>query len=314
MTADTAGNRVDAVRPDVCDAIGGLLALLGSGPVFVHSDPFRATRLVPKTRSRDALLDSHLALLLTAASAPPRPVWMPAFNYDFPRTRVFDVALDPSQVGPIPERFRLLASEWRTAIPIFSVTGTGAAAATAWGEGIDPFGAESLFARLVEGDGTILYYGDTFHYNTIVHYAERRAGGPPYRYDKLFRGTVINPTGGKMEGSLDYHVRPLGMGLDYDWPAILRRALDCGACVRLDRHPEILGARAATLTDFLVAEMKTDPLGLLDRETREWVEPALHKLGRRFVLEDFEGPGAPLSKAREHENAVSFSQSETNKE
>jgi len=235
---------------------------------------------------------------------------MPAFNYDFPRTKTFNVAADPSQVGPISEQFRVSASEWRTGIPIFSATGTGAAPSTIWGEGVDPFNTESLFARLVEADGTILYYGDTFHYNTIVHYAERGAGGPPYRYDKLFGGTVITPNGAQLEGSLKYHVRPLGMGLDYDWPGILGRAVACGACVRLEGYPEILAARAATLTDFLVEEMTTDPLRLLDHETRRWVEPALQQLGRRFVMDDFEGPNAALSIARDKQVAATSSQLE----
>lgn len=297
MTSGRAGPHADEVRGDVSDAIGELLGRLGAGPVFVHSDPFRAARLVQRASSRDALLDSHLALIVEAAAG--RPVWMPAFNYDFPRTNVFNVALDPCQVGPIPERFRISASEWRTSIPIFSATGTGVAPRIIWGEDTDPFGAASLFARLVELDGTILYYGDTFHYNTIVHYAERLAGGPPYRYDKLFRGTVIAPDGSSFEGSLNYHVRPLGMGLDYDWPAIFGKALDSGACLRQERYPEILAARTATLTEFLVEELKRDALALLDNASRAWAEPALHQLGRRFVVDDFEGPNAVLSISHE---------------
>jgi aminoglycoside 3-N-acetyltransferase len=308
VKSGAAGPPDDGIRRGVSDAIGALLARLGNGPVFVHSDPFRAARLVPRASSRDALLDSHLALLADAVAG--RPIWMPAFNYNFPRTKIFNVAMDPAQVGPIPEHFRVSASGWRTGIPIFSATGTGVAPSTVWGEGVDPFGAESLFARIVEADGTILYYGDTFHYNTIVHYAERVAGGPPYRYDKLFRGTVITPNGAKLEGSLNYHVRPLGMGLDYDWPAILSRAVERGTCVRLDPYPEILAARAATLTDFLVDEMKTDPLGLLDRQTRMWVEPALQQLGRRFAVDDFEGPDAGLAIARDKQVAVTSSQLE----
>jgi aminoglycoside 3-N-acetyltransferase len=263
-----------------------MLSRLGSGPVFVHSDPFGAAALVPKTKGREAFIDSHLELLRAATEG--RPTWMPAFNYDFPRTKTFDVAKDPSQLGPIPERFRLTAADWRTPIPIFSASGTEATPATEWGNDTDPFGRDSLFARLVEADGVILYYGETFHYNTIVHYVERIEGGPPYRYDKIFSGTVTYSDGRSREGSLRYHVRPLGMGLEYDWPAILSRALNAGACVRFPKHPQLLAARAATLTEFLVAEMRDDPLALLDSHTREWVEPALEKLGRRFEIEDFE--------------------------
>ena len=263
-----------------------MLSRLGSGPVFVHSDPFGAARLVPPSRDRDALLESHLDLL-TAATAG-RAMWMPAFNYDFPRTQSFDLAGDPSQLGPIPERFRLKISEWRTEIPIFSAAGTGTEPAIIWAPDTDPFGAESVFAKLLEADGVILYYGNTFHYNTIVHFAERQAGGPPYRYDKIFQGIVIRADKSRVEGSLNYHVRPMGTGLDYDWPAILSRALNAGACVRLDSHPEVLASPARVLTGFLMEEMKKDPLALLDADTRRWVEPKLIELGRRFLMGDFE--------------------------
>jgi aminoglycoside 3-N-acetyltransferase len=272
---------------DVTNAtrIADFIRGFGSGPVFVHADPFRAAQLVPRARDRATHLDAHLALLLEVAGE--RPLWMPAFNYDFPRTRVFDIRETPSQLGPLPERFRLSRSGWRTAIPVFSVAGTGREPSITWGPDTDPFGEDSIFARLVAEDGVILYYGDTFHYNTIIHYAERFCG-PAYRYDKIFPGRVTRPDGTTADGTLLYHVKPLGMRFDYDWPAILSRALAASACARLAEHPEILAAGAGTLTRFLVEEMKDDPLALLDVETREWVGPALEKFGRRFVIEDFE--------------------------
>lgn len=268
------------------EAIAELLSRLGSGPVFVHSDPFRAAPLVARTKDRNAFIQSHVDLLV--ASTEGRSLWMPAFNYDFPRTKLFDVANDESQLGPIPERFRTSMAEWRTPIPIFSASGTGEAPDLEWGEKTDPFGGDSLFSRLAEADGIILYYGDTFHYNTVVHYAERVAGGPMYRYDKMFPGTVINTYGNKIAGSLNYHVRPMGMDLEYDWDSVLSRALSAGACVRSEDHAQILAANAATLTQFLVDEMRRDAFSLLDDRTRKWVEPKLDQLGRRFELNDFE--------------------------
>jgi aminoglycoside N3'-acetyltransferase len=213
---------------------------------------------------------------------------MPAFNYDFPTTHSFDVVKDESQLGPIPERFRVSKAAWRTPIPIFSASGTGMAPDIRWSVNTDPFGAESLFARLSQSDGVILYYGDTFHYNTIVHYAERLSGGPPYRYDKIFRGTVRDASGNVTQGSLNYHVRPMGMGLDYDWSSLLNRAIDDDACVRSEEYSQLLAANASTLIQFFVDQMKTDPLALLDDVTRKWVEPRLALLGRRFELSDFE--------------------------
>ncbi|HEX6576640.1 MAG TPA: AAC(3) family N-acetyltransferase [Gemmatimonadaceae bacterium] len=263
-----------------------LVASMGTGPVFVHSDPFRTARLVKPVRDRDAYLDAHVAFLRDVTEG--RDLWLPTFNYDFPRTRVFDVAKSESQLGPIPERFRVTDAEWRTHIPIFSIAGIGQSPSPAWGEGADPFGSDSIFAKLVDNDGVVLYYGETFHYNTLVHYAERVAGGPVYRYDKIFPGTVITSTGERIDGSLNYHVRPLGTGLDYDWPRLLEEALAAGVCRRLEGFPEILAASAHELCGLWVDSMKQDPFALLDENTRKWAEPAIHETGRRFVITDFE--------------------------
>lgn len=273
------------------EKIGALVATLGEGPLFVHSDPFRAARLVPRSRDRVALLDAHLDVLMDAAGD--RGLWLPSFNYDFPRTHRFDLANDPSQLGPLPEHFRQTRQEWRTPVPMFSVSGVGAVAEVGWGEETDPFGPESVFAELERRDGVIVYYGDTFHYNTIVHYAERKSGGPIYRYDKIFRGVVVLESGKEFSGSLDYHVRPLGSGLDYDWPRLLNDALESGVCVRLEGHPEVLAASARALTEHWMRAMKDDPFSLLDDKTQRWVRLAHEEIGRRFRIGDFESPEPP---------------------
>jgi aminoglycoside N3'-acetyltransferase len=156
----------------------------------------------------------------------------------------------------------------------------------------DPFGSQSIFGNLYDADGVVVYYGETFHYNTIVHFAERKAGGPLYRYDKLFRGVVVKESGKEMPGSLNYHVRPMGTGLDYDWPRLLGDAIDSGVCVRLDGYPEILAASAKALTDHWVDAMSADPFSLLDDKTQAWARLAYEKTGRRFTIGDFESqPG-----------------------
>jgi aminoglycoside 3-N-acetyltransferase len=270
----------------VAGLAASLLAELGAGPVFVHSDPLRTAPLVPPTRDKTAFLDSHVRLLREISGD--RSLICPAFNYDFPRTHLFDVAKDPVQVGPIPEHFRLNTAEWRTHVPMFSVAGIGAKPEIKWGMATDPFGAESIFAWLVANDAVILYYGGTFHYNTIVHHAERLAGGPLYRYDKTFDGDVRTESGAMEHGSLNYHVRPLNTGLDYDWTRLLDEALSAGVCQRLKSQPQILAASARDLCNLWVAAMRSDPLALLDASTREWVAPRLDKLGRRFEIGDFE--------------------------
>ena len=272
----------------VAAKIAKLVGEMGGGPAFVHSDPFRTARLVQPVRDRDAYVDSHISLLKEAAEG--RVLWLPSFNYDFPKSRVFDIRVSESRLGPIPERFRVAHAEWRTPIPMFSIAGNGPSPLPSWGPDTDPFGDDSIFAELVRADGVVLYYGDTFHYNTIVHYAERVSGGPMYRYDKIFPGKVVMADGATMSGSLNYHVRPLGTGLDYDWPRLLDAALAAGVCRRPEEHPEVLAASARRLCELWVSDIRRDSFALLDEKTRKWVEPALDELGRRFEIGDFEAP------------------------
>jgi aminoglycoside N3'-acetyltransferase len=106
----------------IATKIGKLIGATGSGPVFAHSDPFRVARLVKPVRDRAAYLDSHISLMKEATEG--RSLWLPTFNYEFPKSRMFDVRESESQLGPLPERFRLTAAEWRTPIPIFSAAGS----------------------------------------------------------------------------------------------------------------------------------------------------------------------------------------------
>ena len=263
-----------------------LIDRLGSGPLFVHPDPFRTAQLVTPTRSRTEFLDAHLSLLIEIAND--RGLWIPTFNYDFPRTHIFNTTSDPAQLGPLPEHFRTTTAHWRTSTPIFSAAGTGAEPYIPWGDIINPFGQNSLFAHLVECNGVVLYYGDTFNCSTIIHFAESLVGGGQYRYNKRFSGQVIFPDGKVVEGSLSCYVRPLAKNLDYDWKRLQDTALTTGVCVRLAEYPGLLAASARHLSELFKSELETDPLGLLDHKSRVWVNPMLNRLGRRFLIEDFE--------------------------
>jgi len=256
--------------------------------VFAHCDVFRAARLVPPIRDRKALLDAHVALLKSVSQE--RGLWLPAFNYDFPRSRLFDVARDESQIGPIPEHFRRTSAKWRTPVPMFSVSTSVSLPDIQWSDDTNPFGEESIFGKLVAEDGVVLFYGDTFSSNTLVHYAEWKFGGPAYRYDKSFPGDVIMMSGMRVPGSLACHVRPLGRDLDYDWPQLFAVALEAGVCRRVEGAPEVTAASARMLCELWIDSMRKDPLALLDQKSRAWVEPALDTFGRRFTIADFESP------------------------
>lgn len=263
------------------------LSEAGSGPILVHSDLARVMSVVAPERSPRALLGRHIKLLQEVAGK--RPLWFPTFNYDFTRSGHFSVSDDPSQVGALSEFARNSFTCWRTPIPVFSMAGNGPIPDPVLSYELDPFGLQSAFSILVELDGAILLHGAGLQSCTTIHHAERKTGGPVYRYDKLFSGEVVDFDGSCREHVFRYHVRPMGRRLDYDWSRLRTELQE--ACIACEVTVPggtglVLGARA--LVNHWSQQIRHDPLYLLDAESRAWVAPVLDRLGRPFQLEDFE--------------------------
>ncbi|MBU1587292.1 MAG: AAC(3) family N-acetyltransferase [Actinobacteria bacterium] len=251
---------------------------------MAHTDAARTHSLLGAVRGRTELLAAHGRELAKIADG--RDVWFPTFNYGFLRTRHYSVDDDPSQVGAINESVRQQGG-WRTSTPVFNFTGTGGAPVDldAAADVVLPFDARSPFGQCAQHDGTVLWYGAEISTGTILHYAEWAAGGPLYRYDKDFVGRIERGTESR-EVTLRYHVRPMEKVLEYDWPRITADLVSAG--ILRDLVGPVRWAPARDLVEFWVDRMTADPLYLLDTESREWVEPALERLGRRFELEDYE--------------------------
>lgn len=275
----------------LADRLQALVAGLGTGPIFVHADLLHAG-LMPRVGAlRGEVLDEHRSLIEGVAAG--RAVWHPAFNYRYLRTGRFDVRRDPSEVGPLSEHVRTRSGSWRSPVPVFSITGEGQAPAIPIGNTVDPFGTASAFAMLVERDGTLLFHGAAFGTATILHLTERRAGAP-YRYDKRFPGEVVMVDGSVRSTTLIYHVRPLGSSLDYDPDRLLDDAVAAGICRRSeDGLARSIAASARALDGFWRDRFAADPLYPLDAASRTWAAAHLDRLGRPFVLSDFEVPVSP---------------------
>jgi len=262
------------------------------GPILVHSDPFATMRLIPSGQNRQESLAAHVDNIRRIGGD--RAVWMPSFNYDFTTTGRYDLSTSPAQVGTINERFRITDSTWRSETPVFNFVGNGEIPVIPQTDGaqIDPFDESSLFGRLADLDGEIIWYGAPFSSTTFLHYAEAAAGGPPYRYDKYFSGTVTSAAAPEpVAVSLKYHVRPMGATLGYDWVRLLDDLVAANIYTRTGLDG-VATASARQLREFWVDRLNRDPLYFLDSESRAWVAPKIRELGRRFEISDFEGDQA----------------------
>jgi aminoglycoside N3'-acetyltransferase len=258
------------------------------GPVFFHADMFRVRKLLPRDIKKPQLLEKHFNILQEIANS--RDLWCPTFNYEFPKTKLLDIQQSKSQIGPFSEYFRLNKASWRTEVPIFNVSGTKAIPHIHEGETtLLPFGEKSIFAKLVEEKGSLLFYGAKLPSITFIHYIEHVFGPPIYRYNKDFLGTIKNKENIK-NIEITLYVRPWEMNLEYDWDKIysdLEKAFLIKKVSGMEFN-NIFCISAKDLYDFWGEQLKKDPFYFLDKLSLEWVSKLYKKLNRRFLQSDFE--------------------------
>jgi aminoglycoside N3'-acetyltransferase len=260
-----------------------------ASPMLAHADVFRARAAIANTSDPKLMLARHMAALLAISGD--RPLFIPSFNYDFTRTRIYTPAHDVSQVGVLTEHARAQWASWRCGPPVFNFScNIPAEPSLPCAGDVDPFGANTVFGLLHRAGGKVVMYGAPFSSFTFMHYIERLTGGPAYRYDKLFIGLVQGKDGIELPVHLNYHCRPMGKTLEYDWVK-LRSDAESQGIVHAFKAPgsEVLLIDIPLICQFWQDQLQRDPLYLLDQDSRAWVKPELNRLGRRFVVSDFEG-------------------------
>lgn len=267
-----------------------LIGRKNPGSVLIHSDLMQGFAVEFKRGGKEKFIADHcdkLSQLFGDSS-----IYQPTFNYKFLPERKTDVRNRRSEVGVLSEYFRKNIAEWYTRDPVFSFSGKGPYTYNepikTSGLEIDPFDNTSFFHHLYDQDALLFHYGSEFKHSTILHYIERKLGTVVYRYDKIFEGIVVD---GEEEIAVryKYHVRPWGKHLDYDWDKIIADLVNGGILhMEEEGNTRICFCSIREMTDFLFEKMSANPLYSLDKETLDWVTPALDKLGRAFTISDFE--------------------------
>jgi len=261
-----------------------------NAPLMVHSDLFRANFFIEKNLNRNKLLKSHCQTLQDLIH--PTNLWIPVFNYQFPKIRSFDISYSKSELGPLNEFMRLEWAKERTLDPIFSFASLEPICIeTQMNDKLVAFSHQTAFSKLVEKQGGILFYGADISSATIIHHIEILAGYPLYRYDKMFDGVIINRQGTKQEISYKYHVRPLNKHIDYDWVRLKQDLNKAGLLSTVSKGNIDLAIylSATDLASFWLEKLGANPFYLLDEASRSWAEPMINQLGRRLEISDFEG-------------------------
>jgi len=253
-------------------------------PFLVHSDIFRTAHLIRKKLIQDhkqqQILHAHLSNLENYFGTD--NLIFPTFNYDFIKSKVFDVKNSESQVGVLTNYVLKLVNYNRTNTPVFSFS-VNKKMSSLYSN--TPYGKESVFDKLFKDNGTIIFYGTGINSCTYLHYVESQYGPPPYRYDKTFYGKVVT-NGTSKKSFVSFHARPFGCGLDYDWNALEQSLKDEGAILTLERN--LFAVKAKDLSELWGEKIRKNASSILSIECKSEIEKKLNKLGRRFIVSDFE--------------------------
>jgi len=179
------------------------LGLYEGEAVFLHSDIGVFGKAA--TLDRHAFLSSILNAF-TRILTPKGLLVMPTFTYSFCEGKIYDREHSKSTTGSLTEFFRTSPGVVRTSHPIFSTALWGARAETVKKVGTDSFDEHSIFGRMHQEDGSIVFFGVPF-WTTFVHYIEQKHG-IPYRFIKTFEGTIVEG-GNSRKSESTYLVRPL---------------------------------------------------------------------------------------------------------
>ncbi|MBV4430581.1 AAC(3) family N-acetyltransferase [Clostridium tyrobutyricum] len=164
------------------------LEIVEGDNLFIHSDISKFGKLA--ISKRDALLggiiDSFKAVVGDSGT-----LIMPTFSYSFCKGEIFDVKNTKGTVGTLNEYFRKLPDVLRNVQPIFSSAVMGKKKYNFLDISKDSFGKGSIFDKVKQANGKLVFFGAPFQSCTYLHYVEQMHG-IPYRYMKDFKGKIKN--------------------------------------------------------------------------------------------------------------------------
>jgi aminoglycoside 3-N-acetyltransferase len=255
-------------------------------PYLIHTDISKLSLEVLRNRNlgtspQDRVVNSLIKELQTDE------IWLPAFNYDFAITKVFNPNEDKIQVGSINQQFMKLSNSKRTLTPMFSFIGLGKLLGPIKKRIYKPFSHDSEMSILLKNKTEVIFLGAPISSFTFLHFIEeeKKIG---YRYIKKINGQ-IKLKHELYDTALEWKVRPVGMKLNYDWNKIALELISTGILRDYNifgNHSYIM--KLANFYEVIGQKIDKDPYYLLDNETRNWVDPQIRKLQRPFELSDFE--------------------------
>ncbi|MBL7055950.1 aminoglycoside N(3)-acetyltransferase [Candidatus Woesearchaeota archaeon] len=154
--------------------------------LFVHSDisVFGKLANFDRTDLFNSILDS-----LKEVVGEEGTLIMPTFSYSIEKNEIFDINETKSSVGILTEFFRKQENTLRSIQPNHSVSVWGKDKDKFVDVGNDSFDEHSIFGKLFQKGGKILFLGASFQTCTFIHFIEQKYH-VPYRFMKEYDAKI----------------------------------------------------------------------------------------------------------------------------
>ena len=255
-------------------------------PYFIHSDIIYAHNILVsygKFDEKKNICENHFDFLKDELGE--KNLIFPSFNYQFGKSLKFDLIKDISEVGSLSEWVRTRSGFYRSHSPFFSILTKDKFIEFKKNQYL--YGKDSFFEKIFNMDGTFLFYGVDFSIFTALHYLETTLGPVPYRYDKIFKGKIIeNDNSKNCEAVL--HVRPKNSNLDYDWIKMQKDLLQEGVLKISKTLKNFYFCSSNDVYNFFKEKLSNDIFYMLNEQSREKFIDLTDGGSKKVSIQNFE--------------------------
>mgnify|MGYP001425566632 CR=1 FL=1 len=257
-----------------------------SPPYFIHSDIINAHHIIfskKRFNKKINICKKHFQFLKDNLGE--QNLIFPSFNYKFGSNLKFNLLNDESEVGSLSEWVRLNSGFQRSLTPFFSILTKNEF--IKFDEFQNPFGKNSFFNKIFNINGTFLFYGVNFSIFTAIHYLESEFGIVPYRYNKVFKGKIIDKKGFK-NCEVTMHVRPRNSNLDYDWDKMQTDLINEGILKVSKDFSNLFFCRSVDIYNFFKFKLSHDIFYMLNKESTQKFSKITNKGINKVLIDDYE--------------------------
>ena len=255
-------------------------------PYFIHSDIVNAHNILISQRKIDKkinICENHFNFLKDILGE--KNLIFPSFNYRFGSNLKFDLIKDESEVGSLTEWVRKNSKFHRSHTPFFSILTKEEF--IKFEKYQNQFGKNSFFEKIFSMNGTFLFYGVDFSIFTAIHYLENILGPVPYRYNKVFKGQIIDKNNYK-NCEVIMHVRPRDSNLDYDWGKMQTDLIKKDILKVSKNFKNLYFCRSKDIYNFFKEKLSNDIFYMLNKESKKKFFDLTKGGSKKVLIKDFE--------------------------